>query len=199
LCVYDGVGIRAMWPVPYEENGKTPDVYRMRKMFTAMKIKGVERALIEIQQAFAKQGAVSAWNNSAGYWSLLASLQWSDIQWERIRSMDWKREMGIPVPSGPEFDLPPLTKRPEIPKKPRLKQHKQAERAWKKIRKIEERERAKVQGRIKTERKRLACEMAQEEQPDYDFRLSERARKPHSGKCESFLLALLAWRRQDRA
>jgi len=170
--------IVAMWKIPYLED--EPDIQRLKRMFRAMKLKGAQHLILEEQQVFHKEGPVGAFTNGFGYATLKTCLAWSEIKGETRKPGDWKRDMKIPVPSMPT---------PKLPTKPATKN---GMKEWNKtVKKI----RARAGVAKKKKRKELACRKAQELAPGYDFRTSKAWNaKVNDGKCEAFLLAVLAKR-----
>lgn len=182
ICVVDErCAIRAMWRIPYLDN--RIDYVALAKMFKALRAARVRLIILEHQQAFHKEGPVGAFSNGASFGALCALLAIIGVSYEIKKPDVWKRDAGIPVPSVPKAVLP---EKPST--KPAIKK-------WnaecKKIR-------AKRGREVKKRRKALSCAKAQALQPEYDFRLSTRAKGPHDGKCEAFLLAREAWKQARR-
>lgn len=169
-----------MWAIPYLDG--EPDLGRLVKIFRAMRYKGVKFTVVEEQHVFYKQGAVSAWTNSAGYMAIKACLAWSGIPYAILKPEVWKREMNLPAKKV-QAKLPP---RP-------LTKSKKKQEAWEKACK---KAKDRALNKTKKARKDVSCATAQRMQPGYDFRSSPRARKPHDGKCEAFLLSVIAYRRR---
>lgn len=174
-------GILTQWWIPYL--GDRINYPQLGRMFAAMKRCGVRLIFLEEQHAFHKEGPKGAFTNGAGYGALCAMLAVVGIPYEIVKPEDWKRSAKIPVPSVPKAKLPP---KPAT--KAKLK-------AWeKKVKRIKD----KRSREVKKRRKELSIARAQALQPGYDFRRSTRARVPHDGKCESYLLAREAWKQARR-
>lgn len=182
ICVVDErCAIRVMWSIPYLNN--RIDYPALAKMFRALRAANVRLIVLEHQQAFHKEGPVGAFSNGASFGALCALLAIIGISYEIKKPADWKRDADIPVPSVPKAILPP---------KPTAKA---ALKAWKaECKKIN----GKRSREVKKRRKALSCAKAQALQPEYDFRSSPRAKGPHDGKCEAFLLAREAWKQARR-
>ncbi len=182
ICVVDErCQIVVMWRIPYLDT--RVDVVRLKKMIGALSLINTRFVYLEKQQVHAKEGAQGAFTGGDGYGCLRTMISAFGLRHEEIRPQEWKREAKIPVPNVPKSNLPP---------KPSTKK---AQAAWKKECKALNDKRART---VKAKRKELACRKAQTLQPEYDFRLSTRAKKPHDGKCEAFLMAREAWKLERR-
>ena len=180
ITAYDGERIRAQFPVPWL--GDEPDHARLARIFLALRLKGAVHANLEHQQAFGKESAKAAFTLGGGYQALKAALIAAEIPFDCPIPDQWKKAMGIPAPQTPA--VPKALPRPK----------KGATAAERKAYKERESARGKAQRARKAKRKEIANRVAQELQPDYDFRSGPRARTPHSGKTESFLLAVHSYR-----
>lgn len=174
FCVYDDDEvIRAMIPIPLDAKDKV-DMKAVVRLIRALRKKGVCFALVERQQVFSKQGAVSAWTNASGYVAILTALECiMPGDYEIVGSGEWKKEIGLPVPVV-ELNVPEGASKAKIEKAKR-----------------------KVAAEKKKLRKQYAIDMAKDEYPGFDWREKETPRhtKDSDGKCESFLIATLARRR----
>lgn len=199
MCAVDNrCKIRVMWTIPYL--GKQVDEVRLAKMLLALGESGAELALLEHQQPHAKEGAVGAHSGGAAYGAIRMGLAITGIvygtPYEILRPEVWKRQAGIPVPSIPKANLPAEPTCGTA--SPKSKKDIQKTPAWKAWKKACDKIRATRSREVKKRRKELSCALAQRLQPNYDFRKSTRAKGPHDGKCEAFLLAREAWKKAER-
>jgi len=182
ICVVDErCRIRAMWALPYLEN--RIDYVALEKLFRAMKVANVRLLFLEEAHAFPREAPNYAFTNGAGYGAICMALAISKISYEVKKAEQWKRDAGIPVPKVTKAVLPP---------KPSTKA---ALKKWNAECKKVRDKRSRV---VKKRRKDLSRAKAQALQPGYDFRISPRAKTPHDGKCEAFLLAREAWKQARR-
>ena len=190
ICVVDErCEIVAMWPIPYLE--KRVDTAKLSKMFKALMIRNVRFVYLEEQHAFHREGPAGAFTNGDGFGCLRTALAMTGLRHEIIKPEVWKRNAEIPVPNVPKAKLPPKPVLKGTTKKAKAKLA-----AWKKKCKTITDRRSRA---VTAKRKELSCRKAQSLQPGYDFRSSARAKKPHDGKCEAFLLAREAWKLERRA
>ena len=186
LCVYDpssGEVVRSD-PVPYL--GKEVDPTGLALVFRAWKRLGVVFAVLEHQQPFGHEGAWSAFHLGAGYMALKAGLIYHEIACEVLAPDDWKQRIGVPVPGA---------KLPQLPRKPKTKDKAELRR-WQAEKARVKTERDRIKRKRAKDRKALSCRKAQELIPGLDLRSSPRATKPHDGKAEAALMAVLAYRIQ---
>lgn len=167
MTLYDGARPRHSTPLPWLAGAINRP--RLLEILTVWKRAGVRLVVVEHQQPFRKQGAVSAFTLGAGFEAILMGLMALGIPHQVLKPTDWKRQMGIPSAA------PKTTK----------SQDKQA------------RERAKREAKKKTKENAIAA--AQALAPEFDFRESTRHKSAHDGKAESFLMAVLAYRIQTGA
>jgi len=180
ICVYDGERLVAAWPIPYL--GSEPDLSRLKTMFRALRFANVRHIVLEEQQVYGSQGAVSAGTIMFGYAALKACCVWSGISFECVKPDVWKRGVGIPKVTKPK-NPPKVSK----PKRGASKAEKETYKKYVAAKKTAESTRKK-------KRKELSVRKAQELEPDIDFRMNERAKVPHMGKVEAFLIAVHAHR-----
>jgi len=186
IAVYDGRKLIAVWMIPYLDSGQI-DEKKLAKIFKALKLKGCVLAVIEKQQAFGNEGSVSSFTTGGGYMALRQAMTSAKIKYVIVGPNEWKRELDLPIARA---KLPPLPKKPS---------NKKDRKAWK----VELKKVTKLRGQLsrakKKETKQIAMDRAQALQPGFDFRRTPRCKGPHDGKCESFLLAFIAYRRHTNA
>jgi len=180
ICIYDGQCLVAAWAIPYL--GSEPDLPRLKTMFRALRFANVRHIVLEEQQVYGSQGAVSAGTIMGGYMALKACCVWSGIPFTCLKPDVWKRGVGIPKVSKPK-NPPKVAK----PKRGASKAEKETYKKYVAAKKTAEATRKK-------KRKELSVRKAQELEPDTDFRMSTRAKVPHLGKVEAFLIAVHAHR-----
>lgn len=180
ITAYDGERIVASWPLPWL--GDEPDLDRLFKMFWALRLAGAVHAFVEHQQTFGKESAKAGFTMGGGYIALKAALKAAGIPFETQIPDQWKKAMGIPAPTVPKV--------PKALPRPGRGATKQVKAEYKK----REGDRGRAQRARKAKRKEIACRVGQELAPGHDFRESSRCRTPHSGKVESFLLAVFCYR-----
>ena len=184
MILIDGRKIILAERIPYLANGI--DRVRLLEILFAWRLEyNCVFVNLEFQQFFPRDGGRAAFSMGHAFGVLEACLTAADIPYETPKPNQWKRDAGIPIAQKGKL--------PRLPKKPK-KLKGAALTRWKVDYAETERKRNAIQRARKTRTKDLACTRAQSLMPRYDFRVSLRAKKPHSGKCEAFLLAVLAFR-----
>lgn len=203
ITAYDGKRIVGQWPIPWI--GSEPDLFKIDKLFAALKKAGATHASLEKQQTMGRESPKGAFVAGGGFWVLKTFLYLHEIKYDEPRPQDWKKAMGLPTANTPLEPLPKKPKKPRVPKRNRTPAHKKALVEWEKAMadwRYEsasiEKTRSAQRRAASTKRKNSAIQMAKRLAPGHDFRATERSKKPHDGKCESFLLAVHS-RRTRRA
>ncbi len=188
MVLYDGAKVLHSCRIPYL--GNEIDLTRLLKILRAWRLLNCRLVHLEHQQPFGREGSKSSFTSGLGFGILKCALAAVGVRQAHPKPHEWKRDVGIPT--APRLKMPRLPKKPKGAKGRLLT-------TWK-IRYSEvERKRGVIQRAKSTKIKELACRRAQELSPGYDFRVSSRATKPHNGKCEAFLLSVLAYRVENRA
>lgn len=184
ICAYDGRRIVAMVKIPWLAS--EADLIRLFRIFEELRRHGAEYAMLEHQQPFGPESARASFTLGGGYIALKAALTAAEIPFDCPEPDVWKAAMGIPPPGG---------KLPKLPKKPPEGET----LAWRRAKGKVERARKEAKKRRKAKRKEISCRKAQELAPGHDFRRTPACKGPDDNKCESFLLAVHAYRTHARS
>lgn len=189
MTLYNTVWIPGQYPIPYL--GDEIDLAALFASMEHFKSMGVDHALVERQVVMGQESAKVGFMIGGGYMAIKAALLHAEIPMIVKDPSKWKREMDIPVP---DVKKPPLPKKPKKPKRGASRIERADYDTAVAERKAVQKLREQANRKQKVKRKELAERMARELAPRWDFRGSERARKAHDGKVESFLMAVLCSR-----
>lgn len=98
LVVYDGKTIVRADPMPFL--GKEPDTATLRRILAEWSRLNVVYTILEKQQPFARDTAVSAFAIGRAYGHLEMILATSNLPHEIVAPADWKRRLKIPIPKA---------------------------------------------------------------------------------------------------
>ncbi len=171
-------------PIPYR--GNRIDRPKLRAILRRWKLANCTWINVEHQQPFGREGVSSVWTAAEAYGTVKSELDNAGFEgkFREVRPVDWKRDAGLVSAGGPKVAMPKKPKGDSATKK--------AVEKWKLACRVA-REKQRVVRKVgQRALKDKAVELARRLAPRADFRASPKARVPHNGKCEAYILSVLA-------